>query len=235
MTRDERRELLTHGEVEIEGLISSSSNHAMLTTVTLNGLSAQACYKPEAGERPLWDFPDGLWRREIAASILDEELGLGLVPLTIGRDDLPYGQGSLQWWVDDDEGDHYFTLRDRPEFQSWFEALAAFDVVANNADRKSGHVLFDGQRCWAIDNGLCFHEEEKLRTVIWEFAGRDLRSDLVATFETFAHRDYSALEEWLAPHEVVATKERALVLVQNASLPLPDEEREWPPYPWPLI
>ena len=112
----------------------------------MDGTSGLACYKSEAGERPLWDFPDGLWRREVAAYELDVQLGTDLVPTTVGRDDAPFGPGSLQWWVEDNGEEHYFTLRERAEFRDWFAKLAAFDVVANNADRKSGHVLFDETR-----------------------------------------------------------------------------------------
>jgi len=146
--------------------VAGSSNQALLVSVTLDGVTAQACYKAEAGERPLWDFADGLWRREVAPTSSTrcshrpraDDRGARRRAL---RD------RSLQWWVDDNLEDHYFTLRELPEFHDWFAALAAFDVVANNADRKAGHVLYDGARCWAIDNGLCFHEQNKLRTVIW--------------------------------------------------------------------
>jgi len=159
MNRDEQQTLLLKGSIEVEGRVVASSNQALLVTVSLDGLEGQACYKAEAGERPLWDFPDGLWRREVAAYELDVALETGLVHTTVGREDGPFGVGSLQWWVDDNEEDHYFTLREHPQFHDWFAALAAFDVVANNADRKAGHVIYDGERCWAIDNGLCFHEQ----------------------------------------------------------------------------
>ena len=95
MTRDEQRTLLTRGEINVEGRVVGSSNHALLVSVTLDDVSALACYKSEAGERPLWDFPDGLWRREVAAYELDVQLGTDLVPTTIARDDAPFGPGSL--------------------------------------------------------------------------------------------------------------------------------------------
>jgi uncharacterized repeat protein (TIGR03843 family) len=230
-----RRELLQHGEVQVEGRIATSSNQALLVTLTKDGETALACYKAEAGERPLWDFPDGLWRREVAAYELSQLLDLDLVPTTVGRDDLPFGPGSLQWWVDDNGDDHYFTLRERPEFHTWFCELAAFDVVANNADRKSGHVLFDGERCWAIDNGLCFHEEDKLRTVIWEYAGLEVPAHLVERLTAFADSAAPSLTAWLSPHEVHLAQERASHLAASAQYPLPDEERDFPPYPWPLV
>ena len=212
-----------------------SSNQALLVRVTLDGLTARACYKAEVGERPLWDFPDGLWRREVAAYELDRLLDTDLVPTTVARDDAPFGAGSLQWWVQDNLEDHYFTLRERPEYYDWFAALAAFDVVANNADRKAGHVLFDGERCWAIDNGLCFHEEDKLRTVIWEYAGLDVDAHLLERLERFARGDAGELARWLSPHEVALAQTRAHALVESSAYPTPDEDRDWPPYPWPLI
>jgi uncharacterized repeat protein (TIGR03843 family) len=235
MNVDARRDLLLHGSVQIEGRVAESSNQALLVRVESGGDVALAIYKAEAGERPLWDFPDGLWRREIAAYELSRELELDLVPLTVGRDDLPFGPGSLQWWVDDNGEDHYFTLRERTEFSPWFAELAAFDVVANNADRKSGHVLFDGERCWAIDNGLCFHEEDKLRTVIWEYAGLEISSDVIDRLERFASSDGGALREWLSPTDVAHTLARAQHLATASEYPLPDEDGEWPPYPWPLV
>jgi uncharacterized repeat protein (TIGR03843 family) len=235
MTRDEQVDLLVHGEIEVLGRITGSSNQALLVQLESNSVSALACYKAERGERPLWDFPDGLWRREIAAYELDVALGTDLVPTTVARDDAPFGRGSLQWWVDDNEVDHYFTLRERSELHHWFRTLGAFDVVANNADRKSGHVIFDGERCWAIDNGLCFHEEDKLRTVIWEFADEPIDATVLESLDRFSHGAVGALGEWLSPIELALTQDRARILAEHAVLPAPDERREWPPYPWPLI
>lgn len=235
MNRDEQRTLLTKGSIEVEGRVAGSSNQALLVKVTLGGVSAQACYKAEAGERPLWDFPDGLWRREVAAYELDVVLETDLVPTTVTREDAPFGIGSLQWWVDDNLEDHYFTLRERPEFYDWFADLAAYDVIANNADRKAGHVLFDGERCWAIDNGLCFHEEEKLRTVIWEYAGLDVRPELLERIDRFAKGGVGELASYLAPHELASARMRARNLVESSQYPTPDDDRDWPPYPWPLI
>lgn len=235
MERPDEAELLGHGAIEVEGRVGGSSNQALLVRVTLDGVSARACYKAEAGERPLWDFPDGLWRREVAAFELDRVLGTDLVPTTVGRDDGPFGPGSLQWWVQDNLEDHYFTLRERAELRPWFAALAAFDVVANNADRKSGHVLFDGRRCWAIDNGLCFHEETKLRTVVWEFAGEALDDELLECVDRFANGACGDLAAWIGADELALTRQRARDLVTAAHYPLPDEDAPWPPYPWPLI
>jgi hypothetical protein len=235
VNRDEQRALLSRGSIEVEGRVAESSNQALLVNVSLDGVSAQACYKAEAGERPLWDFPDGLWRREVAAYELDVVLETDLVPTTVAREDAPFGVGSLQWWVDDNLEDHYFTLRERPELNDWFKSLAAYDVVANNADRKAGHVLFDGERCWAIDNGLCFHEEEKLRTVIWEYAGLEVSPALLERIDRFAQGGVGDLANFLNPHELAFAQMRAHNLVESSQYPTPDDDRDWPSYPWPLI
>jgi hypothetical protein len=235
VNRDEQRTLLLKGSIEVEGRVQGSSNQALLVTVELDGVQGQACYKAEAGERPLWDFPDGLWRREVAASELDHILETDLVPTTVGREDGPFGIGSLQWWVDDNLEDHYFTLRENPQFHDWFAELCAFDVIANNADRKAGHVLFDGIRCWAIDNGLCFHEQDKLRTVIWEYAGLEVEGHLLERVERFAAGATGHVGDWLNPIELALAQTRAHGLVESSFFPMPDEDRDWPPYPWPLI
>lgn len=235
MQLEEQLELLRHGVVTVEGRVAASSNQALLVTLTLDGVSGRACYKAEAGERPLWDFGDGLWRREVAAWELDQLLGTDLVPTTVARDDLPFGVGSLQWWIDDATDDHYFTLREREVLLPWFGDLCAFDVVANNADRKGGHILYDGARCWAIDNGLCFHEEEKLRTVIWEYAEEDLPERLLDPLARLAHGDSGNLGYYMSGAEVTATVGRAQQLLLARSFPAPNEESDWPPYPWPLI
>ena len=209
MDEAQRRTLLRRGTIDVEGRVAGSSNQALLVSVSLDGTSVRACYKAEAGERPLWDFPDGLWRREVAAYELDQLLGTGLVPTTVEREDAPFGIGSLQWWIEDAHDEHYFTLREREEFVTWFAALAAFDVVANNADRKAGHVLYDGRRCWAIDYGLCFHEEEKLRTVIWEYAEETLPDRLLEPLARLAQGEAGELGHYLSAEEVRATTRRA--------------------------
>ena len=235
MTRDEELRLLGEGAVEIEGVIAGSSNRALLVSVRAAGLEALACYKAEVAERPLWDFPGGLWRREVAAFELDRALGTDLVPTTVGRADLPLGAGSLQWWVEDNGEDHYFTLRARPDLEAWLMRLAAFDVVANNADRKSGHVLFDGARPWAIDDGLCFHEHDKLRTVVWEFAGRPVPEDLIERLARVGAGAVGDLGRWIDPGELALTELRAEALAAAGAYPVPDESGDWPPYPWPLV
>jgi uncharacterized repeat protein (TIGR03843 family) len=227
--------LLVHGEIEVLGKIPESSNQALLVEVSDGTDAVLACYKCEVGERRLWDFPGGLWKREIAAYALDQALGTDLVPPTVPRPDGPYGPGSVQLWVDDNGTDHYFTLRERIDFHPFLQRLCAFDVVANNADRKSGHVIFDGTRCWAIDNGLSFHVDNKLRTVIWDFACCELSDALRSRLEAFASGDVGDLATWITPDELAHTCRRAGELADVGILPEPDSDREWPPYPWPLV
>ena len=167
--------VLTEGDVEVHGRIAGSSNATLLVTCRLGSEELLAVYKPSKGERPLWDFPGGLFRREVAAYVLSEHLGWGLVPETVERHEGPFGPGSVQRFVHEDGTSHYFTLRDEPRWHASLMRLCAFDVVANNADRKSGHVLLAEDRLWAIDNGLCFNRRDKLRTVIWDFGGAAAR------------------------------------------------------------
>jgi len=221
----------------VHGRIAGSSNATLLVTCTLDGAELLAVYKPARGERPLWDFPGGLHRREVAAYRLSEALGWGLVPETVEREVAPFGPGSVQRLVPDDGRSHYFTLREDARWAPTLVTLATFDVLANNADRKSGHVLLADGRLWAIDHGLTFHEEPKLRTVIWDFAG-----------ERLPNRVQDDLERWLAEglgeqqlagllddRELEALDRRTRALLDAGELPAPDEDREWPPYPWPLV
>ena len=173
--------LLAQGDLDVQGMLPWSSNYTLLATVRSNGLQGLAVYKPRRGERPLWDFARGtLCQREVAAYLLNAALGWNLVPPTVLRDG-PYGIGSVQLFIDADQEAHLFTMQKEGGFESAIEQLAVFDVLANNADRKSGHCLKgnDG-RLWAIDHGICFHAEPKLRTVLWDYAGKPLRPDILA-------------------------------------------------------
>jgi hypothetical protein len=228
-------EVLGKGTLEIHGRIPDSSNATLLVTARLGTDELLAVYKPERGERALWDFPPGLWRREVAAFELDQLLGTGCVPLTVARDDADYGPGSVQRWVHEGGVEHYLTLRDDPALADWFRALAAFDVVANNTDRKSGHVLLEDGRCWAIDNGLCFHVDDKLRTVIWEFALEPIAPAVVERLDAVASGDVDVLRGLLAPEEVTATQRRAASLCATGVLPEPESRGHYPPWPWPIV
>ncbi len=229
-------EVLEHGEIEILGRFAASSNVTLLVACSLGSERVEAVYKPERGERPLWDFPRGLDRRELAAYQLSETLGWHLVPTTILRHDAPLGRGSLQRLVADDGESHYFTLIEQPTYHDVLRKVAVFDVVANNADRKSGHVLAGEGRLWAIDHGLCFHAEPKLRTVIWDFAGQPLPRDVAGDLERLvAQAPASVPAALLEERERAAVVERAGALLRHGTLPEPTPRGDWPPYPWPLV
>lgn len=226
--------ILAEGEIEIQGRMPWSSNGTFLVTCAAEGQEVPAVYKPHRGERPLWDFPDGLYRREVAAFELSEALGWGLVPTTIVRLDAPLGEGSLQLFVPADFTQHYFTLLEDPAHHDALRLIGAFDLVANNADRKGGHCLLgsDG-RIWAIDNGLCFHTEPRLRTVIWDFSGQELPARAVADLATLDERPLDALAAVLHPDELEATLVRSRAVAQMGCFPAPHPEDR--PYPWPLV
>ena len=228
--------VLVEGEMEVHGRIAGSSNATLLVTCRLGDQELLAVYKPAKGERPLWDFPGGLFRREVAAYVLSEHLGWGLVPETVTRSEGPFGPGSVQRFVDEDGTSHYFTLRDEPHWHASLMRLCAFDVVSNNADRKSGHVLLAEDRLWAIDNGLCFNRHDKLRTVIWDFGGVPLDPEVLEDLNRLAHRGPPpALCDLLEPDEVAATMQRVRWLLEVRALPELVDDGGWPPYPWPLV
>lgn len=228
-------EVLERGDVEVHGRIAGSSNATLLVTCRLEGCELLAVYKPVAGERELWDFPPGLDRREVAARRLSEALGWALVPETVLRQDAPFGPGSLQRVVDEDGVSHYFTLRDEERWHADLQKIAVFDVVANNADRKSGHVLLAEGRLWAIDHGLTFHVEPKLRTVIWDFAGEPIDESLAADLERLVSAPLPAeIAELLDDDEQEALLARVDALLRHGILPTPGPEHHRP-YPWPLV
>lgn len=224
---------LREGEVEIIGRMPYSSNATFLVDVCHDGLLVQGIYKPHRGERPLWDFPSGLFRREAAAFELAEHLGWCLVPPTVVRDG-PLGEGSLQLFVPSRFEEHYFTLREDEAHTHALQRLCVFDIVSNNTDRKSGHVLLgeDG-RIWAIDNGLSFHVEFKLRTVIWDYAGEpipsDIRDDVVRLLDEGLP---PSLDDVLDPLERDAVLARARAVVCEGRFPHDHTGRR---YPWPLV
>jgi uncharacterized repeat protein (TIGR03843 family) len=228
--------VLTEGAMEVHGRIAGSSNATLLVTCRLHDTELLAVYKPSKGERPLWDFPGGLYRREVAAYVLSEALGWGLVPETVERPEGPFGRGSVQRFVHEDGASHYFTLREEQKWHPDLMRLCAFDVVANNADRKSGHVLLAEDRLWAIDNGLCFNRHDKLRTVIWDFGGEPLEPAVQRDLARLAHHGLPpALCALLADDEVGATLDRVAWLLSLRALPELVDDGGWPPYPWPLV
>ena len=220
--------------MEIQGRMPWSSNQTFLATVTLDEVILPAVYKPHRGERPLWDFPEGLYLREAAAWVLSEALGWQVVPETIVRQDGPLGPGSFQRFVPADFAEHYFTLLEDHRWHDQLRVIAAFDLVANNADRKSGHCLLgDDGHIWGIDNGLCFHAEPKLRTVMWDFGGEPIPAHLLADLERLAGAVPDALCSVLSEREVAMVGRRALAVVEAGTFPeAPDSHRA---YPWPLV
>lgn len=231
--------LLSAGEIEVEGLIPWSSNATLLVTIRDDELSTLAIYKPQRGERPLWDFPSGtLGMREVAAYLVSEALGWGFVPPTILRQG-PHGLGSVQFYIHAQEEDHFFTIQHDPTYREQLVRLAAFDVVANNADRKSGHCLVDREgRLWAIDNALTFHDEPKLRTVIWDFASKPLPpgvlADLKGLREPLSENGplSQALAALLSDAELSALRRRLDRLIWAGCFPDPGPGRT---VPWPLV
>jgi uncharacterized repeat protein (TIGR03843 family) len=225
--------LLTRGEITLKGRMPWSSNATFLAELALDGATALAVYKPQRGERPLWDFPPGLFRRELAAYLLSETLGWGLVPLTVRREG-PFGGGSLQSFVPADFEQHYFTLREDARHHDQLRRICVFDLVANNADRKAGHCLLgpDGI-IYAIDNALTFHAEPKLRTVIWDFGGERLPAAMLDDVRRLlGARLPEPLACLLTSAEQTALLARARALVDDGHFPL---ETLGHRYPWPLV
>lgn len=254
--------LLSTGDMSIEGRLWDSSNSAMRVECAAGEARVQAVYKPRRGERPLWDFPTGtLGRREVATYVVDRALGWGLVPVTVWRDDAPMGPGSLQAWVEGDSdvppvdvveapavphgwhvvaegegarGDHVCLVH---EESSALRRLAVLDALVNNADRKGGHVLRAGPAHVAgIDHGLTFHEESKLRTVLWGWAGTPLDDAILVDLQAMADQWSSVsegLDMLLTQAEISATADRLAALLSSRAFPGPDGA--WPALPWPAM
>jgi hypothetical protein len=229
--------LLGGGTVEPVGLLPGASNDTFLATISDGELETYAVYKPRDGEAPLWDFPDGtLYRREMAAYVLSEALGWQIVPPTVVRDG-PFGIGMVQLFIDHEPSEHYLTLEER--FGDVFRRVAAFDVVVNNGDRKSGHCLLQREtgRVFVVDHGVTFHAQPKLRTVIWEYANESLplevKADLARLTTTLAAGDVrDVLLELLDPEEFSALEARTAGLMRHGTFPEPGPGR---PYPWPPV
>jgi len=227
-------DVLTTGEVEIEGRLPWSSNYSFLVTLTCGHLRVRAVYKPGRGERHLWDFGGELYRREAAAYELSAAVGLDLVPETVLRGDAPLGEGSLQRFVDADFEQHYFSLVAEPEHDGRLRELAGFDLLLNNADRTGGHVLLDFEGAiWGIDNGLCFHAEPKLRTVMWDFAGEVVPDRVIEAAAVLADGVPATVCSLISEQEAEALRRRAVALVRRPRFPAPGADHR--AYPWPLV
>ncbi|RSS62536.1 SCO1664 family protein [Streptomyces sp. WAC06273] len=257
-------DLLALGELTVRGRIRDASNAALYCTVTHQGREVACVYKPVAGERPLWDFPDGtLAQREVAAYEVSEATGWGLVPPTVLREG-PYGEGMVQLWIETVPETDLLALVDTEEPGPGWKAvalaevgegrtallvhadderlrrLAVLDAVINNADRKGGHLLpAAGERLYGIDHGVTFHAEDKLRTLLWGWAGEPLTGEALAVLDGLreALKDGGTLATRLgaliAPAELDATRARVASLIESGKHPEPGGE--WPAIPWPPV
>lgn len=230
-------EILTRGEMQIAGHFVQGSNYTFLANLTLEGKEIQAVYKPVRGENPLWDFPNRtLAKRETAAFVLSDWLGWQVVPPTVFRRDASLGAGSLQVFIEYDPRRHYFSLT-RAEIER-LKPAALFDVIINNADRKGSHLIFDEHNhLWLIDHGLCFNREDKLRTVIWDFAGEPvperLLQDLVRAVSALNRGAdlFDRLHLFLSIPEIQALLRRVVSVLETPFYPLPPADRRAFPYP----
>jgi hypothetical protein len=223
---------LQHGAYEITGQFAFGSNYTFLVTIHHAGREYHAVYKPTRGEQPLWDFPENtLAGREVAAYLVSEHLGYHIVPFTTLREDGPYGAGSLQEFIDYDPEYHYFNFSE--EDKQFLKPVVLFDVLCNNADRKGSHVFFtkDTHKLYAIDHGICFHEDNKLRTVLWDFAGQKIPEDLLAPLARIKSL-LPSLEPYLTSRERSALCARADALLKKGIFPRQPRDRRampWPP------
>jgi len=239
LTPDEIATVLAAGELDVVGRMRYSSNGTFLVQARADGVELAAIYKPQRGERPLWDFPDGtLCRREVASYEVSRALGWDIVPVTVLREEGPLGVGALQRFVEHDPDEHYFTLLSANEDR--FRQFAVFDVLVNNTDRKGGHCLRDlaNDLVLGIDHGLTFHPVWKLRTVIWDFAGERVPAPLVDDLcRVLGELDDGLLGERLAqllsPSELAAVAIRATDLLHEGVFPEP--EPGYHSVPWPMV
>jgi uncharacterized repeat protein (TIGR03843 family) len=233
-------DILRDARVEEQALLAAGSNYVYLLKLKHPDAGAgYAVYKPQRGEAPLSDFPDGtLFKREYAAYVVSEALGWGLIPPTVIRSEgLEAGIGALQLFIEHDPSQHFFTLKDGREAE--MKRIALYDWLTNNADRKGGHCLLarDG-RMWCIDQGLTFHADEKLRTVIWEYQGQSVPPGLVEEVLRFGRLLESDAELRAQLQELISLREYDKLLERIALI---DRVRvypgppDWRPYPWPMI
>jgi uncharacterized repeat protein (TIGR03843 family) len=232
------QQILREGDVDVLGRMPWSSNATFLVNLSLGDDELLAIYKPQRGERPLWDFPRGtLCHREVAAFEISETLGWNIVPDTVLRDG-PAGIGMMQRFVEHDPDEHYFTLLS--EHGDVFRRMAVYDIIINNTDRKGGHCLraLDDGHIFGIDHGVSMHTQWKLRTVIWDFAGESIPPPVCHDVHAFADvlhgREFAAtMRELLDTFEVDAVRARVDHLLATGVLPEPD--RDYHSYPWPTI
>jgi hypothetical protein len=229
---------LRTGEIKVEGEFIHGSNYTFLIKIyPKEDNPFLAVYKPVKGERSLWDFPENtLAHREISAFLVAEALGWQLVPPTVFREDGPFGPGSVQLFIEHNPDFHYFNFGDA-EIQT-LRPVVLFDFLINNADRKGGHIIFDDEKhIWLIDHGVSFNVEEKLRTVIWNFAGEAIPVEFYADLEKFLAKLETSSElldelgNFLSSEEINALIGRTKALMARKEFPFPPKDRRAYPYP----
>jgi len=236
MVTDDKLLILSQGQLQVTGRLVDASNATLYATATHQDQSITCIYKPIAGERPLWDFSDGcLAHREYAAYLVSSYLDFNLVPLTILRDG-PYGFGMVQQWVDIDESIDLakFFATDHPQLRS----MALFDAIINNTDRKIGHLLpVDGETVFGCDHGVTFHVDDKLRTVLWQWADEPFTTEEIALLKKAQSSLSGELGQLLTPllteQEIAQTMRRVADLLSSGTFPLPNPD--WPAVPWPAF
>lgn len=236
MVTDAEHLILSQGELRITGRLVDASNATLYAISTLDNVEISCIYKPVAGERPLWDFSQGsLANREYASFLISKYLGLEIVPLTILRDG-PFGYGMVQKWIEIDESIDLGTLfsQDHPQLRK----MALFDAIINNTDRKIGHLLpINADRILGCDHGVTFHVDDKLRTVLWQWAGADFSPDEIIVLNKALDGLRTDLKEQLEPlltsHEIESTLMRVQRLLESSCFPAPNPN--WPAIPWPAF
>jgi uncharacterized repeat protein (TIGR03843 family) len=232
-------ELLTEGELDVKGRLVDASTATLYCEIRAGGAAGACVYKPVAGERPLWDFPDGtLAGRELAAYAVSRAAGWNVVPPTVYRDG-PFGPGMCQLWIDADDTVDLLALARRGDHQG-LRQMAVFDAVVNNADRKIGHLLpLPDGHLYGCDHGVCFATEYKLRTVLWQWRGKRLPGPAVAALRRLQEllvdgcELAAELDPWLTPAEIEATRRRVDLLAEHKVYPFPPTD--WPAVPWPPV
>ncbi len=236
MATDAKLTTLRDGALRVTGRLVDASNATLYAVSELDGHEMVCIYKPQAGERPLWDFPDGcLAHREFAAYLVSEHLGFDVVPLTVLRDG-PYGQGMAQEWITIDESIDLaqFFSTDHPGLRS----MSLFDAIINNTDRKIGHLLpIDMENVYGCDHGVTLHVEDKLRTVLWQWSGDSFTNEEIAILEKALKGLQGDLRTQLQPlltkDEIDATAARVARLLNEGCFPAPNPN--WPAVPWPAF
>jgi uncharacterized repeat protein (TIGR03843 family) len=232
MVTNQIKTALECGSYKIKGQFAFGSNYTFLVDVQHEGKEYPAVYKPLRGEQPLWDFPENtLAGREVAAYLVSEHLGFRIVPFTTLRQDGPFGAGSLQQFIEYDPEYHYFSFSEGDK--QLLKPVVLFDTLCNNADRKGSHVFFekDTHHLYAIDHGICFHEDDKLRTVLWDFSGQKIPQNLLAPLSSIKSL-LPSLEPYLTPRELSALCARAEAILKRGVFPRQPRDRRampWPP------